>query len=185
MSRHKIIAGILTVLWAVAVVLVAYAWVFSFMGKGFGWKTTPSFYSHRILAFADGTIRYTYRTTLSPLPSDDPAFVEHIKNMPPYAVYQFTQPTNMVSTLWPVAVTDMGTHKHVRLSLYYPTLLAIGPTFFIVRRELRKKRVKQRRKYGLCTACGYDLRGSQESGCCPECGSAIIQSDARAPHAVS
>ncbi len=24
-----------------------------------------------------------------------------------------------------------------------------------------------------CTGCGYDLRGSLESGCCPECGSAF------------
>ncbi len=33
----------------------------------------------------------------------------------------------------------------------------------------RRRRIQQRRRRGLCTACGYDLQGS-EGNSCPECG---------------
>jgi hypothetical protein len=38
------------------------------------------------------------------------------------------------------------------------------------RRAIRSRRVRLRRAWGLCVACGYDLRGSR--GACPECGAA-------------
>ncbi|MCH8824765.1 MAG: hypothetical protein IH984_14800 [Planctomycetes bacterium] len=48
-------------------------------------------------------------------------------------------------------------------TIFYSTILwlfTLGP--FTVRRMIRSKR-------GLCIKCGYDLRGTSESGC-PECG---------------
>jgi hypothetical protein len=39
-----------------------------------------------------------------------------------------------------------------------------------VRQEMRAQVKEQRRNTGLCTQCGYDLRGST-SDRCPECGS--------------
>ena len=36
-------------------------------------------------------------------------------------------------------------------------------------------RTRRRRKLGRCARCGYDLRGSRDSGRCPECGSPAPQ----------
>ena len=48
-------------------------------------------------------------------------------------------------------------------------LLMIYPTLAFIRGPLRRWR---RRRKGLCIKCGYDLTGN-ESGVCPECGTAI------------
>jgi len=40
---------------------------------------------------------------------------------------------------------------------------------------LRQPSRRKRRKLGLCTNCGYDLRGSSEK--CPECGAGIVDRD--------
>jgi hypothetical protein len=50
--------------------------------------------------------------------------------------------------------------------------LAVFGTWPLVagaRFALRRRRLRHRRKLGLCLHCGYDLRGS-ESPRCPECG---------------
>jgi len=38
---------------------------------------------------------------------------------------------------------------------------------------LADSRTRQPTPVGICADCGYDLRGSQESGVCPECGRPI------------
>ncbi len=43
--------------------------------------------------------------------------------------------------------------------------------FLLWRRDARLERPIR----GLCVRCGYDLRGSKESGRCPECGTAISE----------
>jgi hypothetical protein len=52
--------------------------------------------------------------------------------------------------------------------LWFPcSLLAIGPTFWLIAYRRRAKRAR----LGLCLNCGYDLRASPER--CPECGAQI------------
>jgi hypothetical protein len=63
---------------------------------------------------------------------------------------------------------------------YWPVMLIslAGPTMWLAGRR------KDRRRRGLCAACGYDLRASPQR--CPECGSVAPQAQpAMAPHAVS
>jgi hypothetical protein len=50
-------------------------------------------------------------------------------------------------------------------------LLTASPGLsFLLRRFLRRVRAQRRRKHGLCTACGYDLRATPAGARCPECG---------------
>ena len=49
------------------------------------------------------------------------------------------------------------------------TLVCVGITVHLTRLNLRYARYNP----GLCSACGYDLRGSQTSSHCPECGELI------------
>lgn len=41
-------------------------------------------------------------------------------------------------------------------------------------------RLRRRKAVGLCTKCGYDLRGTDEGRACPECGAERVVSDAKA-----
>jgi hypothetical protein len=58
------------------------------------------------------------------------------------------------------------------LAVRIPYWLVILPTLPVMAwwwmRRRREKLAAHRRRYGLCLACGYDLRAS--SGECPECG---------------
>ncbi len=59
------------------------------------------------------------------------------------------------------------------LPLWIPTVLfAVLPTLALIRLRRRRKR----RRLGLCSRCGYDLRAS--TGRCPECGLAFAQLNA-------
>jgi hypothetical protein len=56
--------------------------------------------------------------------------------------------------------------SYVTVPLWLPALLfAITPTYWLLG---PRRRLKRRRKLGLCERCGYDLRASP--GRCPECG---------------
>lgn len=51
---------------------------------------------------------------------------------------------------------------------------AIRGVWFMVRRQ----KIARRQRRGECTNCGYSLRGN-ESGRCPECGTAITEMPTR------
>jgi hypothetical protein len=40
---------------------------------------------------------------------------------------------------------------------------------------LKRRLRRRRRERGLCAQCGYDLRGSKDSGRCPECGTGFVK----------
>ena len=58
------------------------------------------------------------------------------------------------------------------LPLYIPVLAFALPTYFVALPQYRRCR---RRKLGLCTHCGYDLRGSTKR--CPECNTPFENHD--------
>jgi hypothetical protein len=63
-----------------------------------------------------------------------------------------------------------GTGSSWRLSfpLWMPEVAVATCLLTSLRRQLRRLRRDRRRAAGLCTECGYDLRGSGPQ--CPECG---------------
>lgn len=61
----------------------------------------------------------------------------------------------LLENLWPA----------VLLAALYVVAIA-GATIYRTLDVRRHRRLDQ----GLCTACAYDLRGSRDSGACPECG---------------
>ncbi len=57
-------------------------------------------------------------------------------------------------------------YRHYILPLWVPAVVFSGLAMFVYA-PIRRRRI--RRKRGLCTKCGYDLRGN-ESNICSECG---------------
>ena len=56
----------------------------------------------------------------------------------------------------------------VVIPMWFPFIVLIAwPVLHIM------KKWPRRIEHGQCTGCGYDLRGSQHSSTCPECGEAI------------
>jgi hypothetical protein len=68
--------------------------------------------------------------------------------------------------------TFAGWHQRVAVVPYWLTsMLLLLPPLKVTEAGLRRRRCRRRR--GLCTACGYDLRASRDR--CPECGTPISQ----------
>jgi hypothetical protein len=55
------------------------------------------------------------------------------------------------------------------VGLWKPFLLSCLLLLPAAAAAVRREQVRQRQKAGLCTQCGYDLKGNR-SGVCPECG---------------
>jgi|GEM_PF-1458202 len=73
---------------------------------------------------------------------------------------------------WPDAPRDFNRISHYGLSTWFVSILtAIYPTVFFVR-TFRRRRLN-RQALRPCGQCGYDLQGN-ESGTCPEYGTAIV-----------
>lgn len=67
-----------------------------------------------------------------------------------------------------------ATGRYIQIAAHFAIpgiLLSIYP-LLVLRRWIRQYRRDQRRRKGLCVACGYNLTGNL-SGLCPECGSPI------------
>ena len=71
----------------------------------------------------------------------------------------------MVAVAAGVATQDLGSAL-ILAALYVASVVTAG-----VRRALDLRR-HRRLDSDLCVACAYDLRGSRDSGACPECGTA-------------
>jgi hypothetical protein len=77
-----------------------------------------------------------------------------------------------LTMLWHHIPFEMTTQHDSFMSVLVPdwfiAILLILPPLAWVRRYGPRRRRRDRRRQGLCEACGYDLRGSH--GKCPECG---------------
>ena len=74
----------------------------------------------------------------------------------------------------PMAGADHTRHvvikyRELQVSFIYMLLPATVPIVWSLLNERRDRRAARRRQIGLCSACGYDLRGG-DSDRCPECG---------------
>jgi hypothetical protein len=62
--------------------------------------------------------------------------------------------------------------------LALPAVIAVGVVILLVivfsASAMRRRRSLDRERRGLCTACGYDLRGTRHEHC-PECGILILR----------
>lgn len=69
--------------------------------------------------------------------------------------------------------------------LTMPVVLIVAPMFvpFAMRWAWGRCAFRRRRRRGLCTACGYDVRGSP-SGVCPECGTRFAPAAGRQAESV-
>jgi hypothetical protein len=66
--------------------------------------------------------------------------------------------------------------------IHYRTVFVaclLVPAILSTRRILRHRRQRERRRRGLCPACGYDLRATPER--CPECGECLERGDGQEP----
>jgi len=63
-----------------------------------------------------------------------------------------------------------GERGGVQVALWLPTMVAAMITLFSALLSRRAARPLRRARAGMCSNCGYDLRGSP--GRCPECGAA-------------
>jgi hypothetical protein len=61
------------------------------------------------------------------------------------------------------------TETAIRAPHWFIALVLIGPSLLALRKS---RRLRHRLAAGLCPACGYDLRASEDR--CPECGLAIM-----------
>lgn len=75
-----------------------------------------------------------------------------------------------LATRWWPAGTRRANFWAVHIPLWMPAVL-FGASFRYVYPPYR--RYKRRKRLGLCLTCGYDLTGN-ESGKCPECGTAVV-----------
>ncbi len=67
----------------------------------------------------------------------------------------------------PMVWVTVGWELHLPL-WQLALLFAVMPFVWFLHWRTTSKRY--RRKRGLCATCGYDLRGSESAGACPECG---------------
>jgi hypothetical protein len=56
------------------------------------------------------------------------------------------------------------------LALVLVAVIRLAQLAYLIARQKRRERRHERRQSGLCHRCGYDLRGLEFSGRCPECG---------------
>lgn len=62
-------------------------------------------------------------------------------------------------------------YERYTVSMWLLAALVLLPAWwFLLMTVIRWRRTRTRRRRGLCTECGYDLRGNPSSAACPECG---------------
>ena len=68
----------------------------------------------------------------------------------------------------------VGTYRRQVRIPYWPVVAVTSgpPGFWVFSRVRRRRRLRERRARGLCTACGFDLTANI-SGVCPECGNTL------------
>jgi hypothetical protein len=67
------------------------------------------------------------------------------------------------------------------LSIPIPALILVGSPLVALLGILLFVRAQKVQTRFACRACNYDLRGSMDSTCCPECGCVLDQAGVRAP----
>lgn len=83
--------------------------------------------------------------------------------------------------LWIVFLYRLSVSSEWILVLQLLILLADQLPILIKRLAIRRLLRRKLRTYGivLCVECGYDLKGSLSSDCCPECGTRFAEQTAR------
>ena len=125
------------------------------------WTTTP-----RLEAIV------SRKLTLCPLGPGSPTF--------PSATGSSTNPGNLSSASRTTVPLSPGPpmvgilYSQLIIPYWLPLFLTAIPFLIpLALRVRRTRRLRRRRKLGLCLACGYNLTGNV-SGVCPECGTKIL-----------
>src|SRR5688500_10587804 len=82
-------------------------------------------------------------------------------------------------TRWPTAPHLHHGGRGVVLPFWLPAMMATACPFGPATISALRRRRAGRFRRGFCAGCAYDLRGSEQSGRCPECGTAVPYAPAK------
>jgi hypothetical protein len=176
------LSNVLTLLSAVALLVVVALWVRSYLPDHFWCRWVDGRLMMVTARDGEGAkyLRATYFDDVPDRSAGPRAFLRHLRaGAPPEVSFTFATPPPPPFVLHRVLGIEAGAvhyfgneaprYRVVTIpAAYLAAPLSVLPALWLLRLVRRRRRGKA----GRCAGCGYDLRASQ--GRCPECGSNVV-----------